>query len=92
MHSSGQTGEMDPNHCYWGSKLPQPSGGAVCCYNSYFKYAYPLPTSYSTSKNLSWRNNGTDSHKCVYLDIHYNIFIMTKIRKNLNIQLIGLAK
>lgn len=27
MHSGGQTGEMDPNHCYWGSKLPQPSGG-----------------------------------------------------------------
>ena len=52
----------------------------------------PFATSYSTSKNLSWRKNKADSHRCVYLHIHSNIFIMANIRKNLNTQFIGLTK
>ena len=83
---------MDPNCYYQESKLPQISWSVLCCYNPYFFMCIPFATSYSTSKNLSWRKNKADSHRCVYLHIHSNIFIMANIRKNLNTQFIGLTK
>lgn len=74
-----------------GSKLPQPSWEQFAVKIHILKGHTLCPQ--ATSKNLSWRNNGTDSCRYAYLDMHYiALFIMAKTDKKLNVQFKGLAK